>query len=83
MIPAMTPCLPDIARKRIFDYVRGDSMILLKKLIIIIYHYVTLVRGVYFLLQKVFERGFIHVKAYAENLYFTTYSSNEFSVQIR
>ena len=41
MIPAMIPCLPDIARKRIFDYVRGDSMILLKKLIIIIYHYMT------------------------------------------
>ena len=33
--------------------------------------------------QKVFEGEFIHVIAYAENLNFTTYSSNEFSVQIR
>ena len=39
--------------------------------------------GVYFLLQKVFEGEFIHVIAYAENFYFTTYSSNEYSVQIR
>ena len=42
-----------------------------------------IIRGVYFLLQKVFEGEFIHVIAYAENFYFTTYSSNEFSVQIR
>ena len=33
--------------------------------------------------KKAFERGFIHMMAYAENLNFTTYSSNEFSVQIR
>ena len=32
--------------------------------------------------QKVFERGFIHVMAYAENPNFTTYLINEFSVQI-
>ena len=30
---------------------------------------------VYFLLQKVFEGEFIHVIAFAENFYFTTYSS--------
>ena len=39
--------------------------------------------GVQILPQKAFERGFIHMMAYAENLNFTTYSSNEFSVQIR
>ena len=39
--------------------------------------------GVYILPQKVFEGEFIHVISYAENFDFTTYSSNEFSVQIR
>ena len=38
---------------------------------------------VYILPQKVFEGEFIHVISYAENFNFTTYSSNEFSVQIR
>ena len=39
-----------------------------------VYH----LRGVQILLQKVFERGFIHVMAYAENPNFTGYSINEF-----
>ena len=38
---------------------------------------------VYILPQKVIEGEFIHVISYAENFNFTTYSSNEFSVQIR
>ena len=38
---------------------------------------------VYILPQKALEREFIHVISFAENFYFITYSSNEFSVQIR
>ena len=38
---------------------------------------------VYILQQKAFGGEFNHVISYAENLNFTTYSSNEFSVQIR
>ena len=41
------------------------------------------VRGVYFLLQKVFEGGFIDVMVYASKLYFTPYSIGEFSEKIR
>ena len=36
---------------------------------------------VYILPQKAFEGEFIHVISYAENLNFTTYSSNEFEIK--